>query len=179
MESEKIRRRSLSNLLLLLACWIVFPLGPFSLILPFLLLLALWRAIADKAFVIIAVITLANPLTFFFARGVMDYFGGRPALYGMGLPGPEHANIDPKTRCLRATGGCLISGDEWVQIVPHNLALRMLSTVLGPPSDTYAGPYPTREEAIAASTPGTLLSPADFRSGNIPTDAGLVDSIRC
>lgn len=174
VESEKIRRRSLSTLLLLIACWIVFPLGPLSLILPFLLLFALRRAIADKAFFIIAVIILANPLTFFFARGAMEYFSGRPALHGMGLPGPEHANIDPETRCFSASGGCVISGDEWVHIFPHNLALRILTTVLGPPSDTYDGPYPTRAEAIAASTPGTLVSPEDFKSGNIPTDSGLV-----
>jgi hypothetical protein len=174
VETDPRRPYRWSALILLLACWIVFPLGPLSWIMPFLLIWALWRAVSCRAIVTIAVISLANPLSFFFALGVKDYFSARPALHGMGLPGPEFGNLDRDTRCFHSTGGCVVSGDEWVHIVPHNLALRVATTVLGPPSGTYDGPYPTREEALAAFTPGTRVSLAEFRSGAIPTDSGLV-----
>lgn len=160
--------------ILLGACWILFPLGPLSLAILILLPLALWRAVSSRSVVTIMLVCLANPLSFFFLRGMADYAGGRPSLRGMGLPGPEHANIDPRTRCRRLSGGCRVSGHEWVVIVPHNFALRALSFLLGPPADTYDGPYPTKEEALEASTPVTPVSPGDFVSGTIPTTSGTV-----
>ncbi len=117
---------------------------------------------------------LANPLSFFFLRGIADYAGGRPALLGMGLPDAEHSNIDPETRCLRSSGGCVIRGNEWVVIMPHNAALRTMTFLWGPPADTYDGPYPTRVEAAAASKTGNLISPEEFRSGAIPTNASVI-----
>lgn len=120
------------------------------------------------------IVLLANPLSFFFLRGIADYAGGRPSLLEMGLPEAEDANIDPKTRCLRSSGGCLVSGNDWVVIKPHNAALRMMTFLLGAPADTYDGPYPTRVEAAAAATTGVLVSPVEFRSGAIPTDAGVI-----
>lgn len=169
MEVEAYRPGRKSAWWLLVAGWIVSPLGPLSFALPFLLLLAMWRAVCARAPVVLGIICLLNPLSIFFARGVVDYCGGRPAFRGMGLPSYEAGNVDPETRCFHRSGGCVVSGEEWVHIAPHNLALHLLVLVLGPPSGTYDGPYPTREEAIAASTSGTPVSRADFRSGKIQT----------
>lgn len=163
-----------SVLIPLVVSWVLFLLGPLSLVILILLPLALWRAVSNRSVVAILLVCLANPLSFFFFRGMADYAGGKPALRGMGLPGPEHANIDPETRCRRLTGGCLVSGHEWVAIVPHNFALRTLAFLLGPPADTYDGPYPTREEAVAASTPGSPVSAGEFVSGRIPTASGMI-----
>ena len=161
-------------MILLLVSWGLFWLGPLSVAMLILLPLALWRAIRMRSMAAILLVCLANPLSFFFFHGVADYAGGRPALRGMGLPGPEHANIDPETRCRRIPGGCVIHGHEWVAIVPHNFALHALSLLLGPPADTYDGPYPTKQEAVAASTPGTPVSAGEFVSGRIPTASGMV-----
>jgi hypothetical protein len=136
--------------------------------------LALWLAIRNRSVFALLLALLANPLSFFFMRGIADYAGGRPALRGRGLPDAEYANIDPQTRCLRSSGGCVIRGNEWVVIMPHNAALRMVTFLLGPPADTYDGPYPTRFEAAAASKAGVPVSVEEFRSGMIPTDEGRI-----
>jgi hypothetical protein len=155
--------------------WLIFLLGPLSLILVILLPIALWGAIRGRSVAAVALVGLANPLTFFFLSGVGDYVGGRPALRGMGLPGPEYANIDRATRCLRSSGGCLIRGNEWVSMVPHNSAVKVMVLFFGPPAGAYDGPYPTREEAMAAvSAGGVAVSAEQFVSGAIPTDAGEV-----
>lgn len=154
--------------------WVIFPLGPLSLAMAITLPLALCHAIRARSGAAVALV-LANPLSFFFLQGVMDYAGGTPALRGMGLPGPEYANIDPATRCRRISGGCVIRGHEWASILPHNLALRTMVFLFGPPAGTYDGPYPTREEAMAAvSATGTLVSVQQFAAGTIPTAAGEV-----
>ncbi len=156
------------------ACWVLFPLDVLSLAILILVPLALLHAIRNRSVVAMLIAILANPLSFFFMRGIADYAGGRPALRGMGLPGPEHSNIDPETRCLRSSGGCLVRGNDWVTIMPHNTALRTMTFLFGSPADTYDGPYPTRAAAAAASKAGVLVSPEEFRSGAIPTNAGVI-----
>lgn len=155
--------------------WLIYLLGPLSLALVILLPTGLWGVIRGRSVAAVALVVLANPLTFFFLNGVGDYIEGRPALRGMGLPGPEYANIDRATRCLRSSGGCLVRGNEWVSMVPHNAALRVMVHFFGPPAGAYDGPYPTREEARAAvSAGGVAVSAEQFVSGAIPTDAGEV-----
>ena len=51
----------------------------------------------------------------------------------------------------------------------------MLATLLGPPWDTYDGPYPTRDQALeAVKARGVAVSGEMFLSGVIATDAGEV-----
>lgn len=154
--------------------WALLLLGPLSLAMVITLLLALRLAIRARSVVAVA-LALANPLSFFFLHGVVDYAGGKPAFRGKGLPGPEYANIDPATRCRRVSGGCVISGNEWAIILPHNLALHAMVFLFGPPAGSYDGPYPTREEAMAAVSAGGIpVSSRQFVMGTIPTAEGEV-----
>jgi hypothetical protein len=166
------RAEALRVVIWVLVCWVLFPLGPLSLVMAITLPIAVWYAIRARS-VVTVFLLLLNPLSLFFLSGVVDYAGGRPTLRGMGLPSPEYANIDRATRCRRSSGGCLIRGNEWISIVPHNLALRTMVFFFGPPSSAYDGPYPTREEAMAAvSAGGVPVSAEQFVSGALPTDTG-------
>lgn len=163
-----------STVILVLVGWVLWFPGPLSLIMPILLSIALWRAVRARSLWAVLFV-LANPLSFFFARGVVDYWEGRPALRGMGLPGPEYANLDPATRCFRMSGGCLIRGNEWATILPHNYGIRLMVMIFGPPAGTYDGPYPTREEALAfVSANGMPVSAEQFTGGVIPYPGGEI-----
>jgi hypothetical protein len=105
---------------------------------------------------------ILNPLVLGFGVGVHEWFRDRPTLSYMGLPGTEFFNLDPATRCYRSTGGCIVSGDEWMTQFPHNAGLRFMTTLFGAPGGTYHGPYPTKEEAVlvtetASETPANLF----------------------
>lgn len=111
---------------------------------------------------------LVNPMGVYFICGMVDYAKGAPKLHHMGLPSIESYNIEPKTRAFYQTGGCVIRGDEWVSQGFHNLGILALAVVLGPPSRSYDGPYPTKKEALRLSSAGQALDIADFLKGKIP-----------
>ena len=87
----------------------------------------------------------------------------------------ESFNLDRSSRCFRRGGGCVISGNEWVYIFPHNAALRIVSGLFGYPSRSYGGPYPTKEEGLdlTAKAPATPL--AGFVSGKLAVDGEVVE----
>lgn len=148
-------------------CWVLSFLSVLSfLILPFLGF-ALFRTSRHRAWIPMVVLLLGNPLGFWFVEGLVDYAKGAPTLRYMGLPAIEFYNIDPKTRCFRRTGGCVVDGDEWVSQGSHNLGVLALATVFGTPSRSYDGPYPTREEALAMVAGSPKLNMSEFVKGRI------------
>ena len=134
--------------LLLLACWVCALLG-LSLVIIALIAGAIALA-SRRRWIGLSVLVALNPLTVLFVGGIVSYVGGAPCLRTAGYLDIEAFNLDPSTRCFwRSSGGCLSSGNEWVYIIPHNLALRLMSRTFGPPSRSYDGPYPSKDEALA------------------------------
>lgn len=155
------------TLMLLATCWVLSYMSVLSVaMLPILgfYLLRYAGSVHWKAFLCLF---LLNPLSVAFMSGVVSYAKGAPTLRGMGLYNLEGYNIDRKTRCFRSSGGCMVSGNEWVYIAPHNSALKIMSFIFGPPSKSYDGPYPTKEEAFALSEKGMSISPEDFKLGKV------------
>ena len=109
--------------------------------------------------------TLLSPLTFYFIGGIAQYSSGTPTLRAMGLPGHEFWNLHPELRVFSDTGGCLVSGNEWVRDDPHDSAVLLMIRLFGPPAGAYTGPYPTREEAALAVQQATPIDPLDFSKG--------------
>jgi len=120
-----------------------------------------WRSIIP------AMLILASPLALNFGFGAVDWFGNRPSFYGRGLPGLDASNLDSNTRCYFSSGGCVIVGGEWVLDIPHNLGLRLMTTVLGRPPRVYGGPYPSREEVAELTENAPQTKPEDFLKGEI------------
>lgn len=124
-----------------------------------------------KAWLALTATILINPLCVFFAGGLVDYMGGAPKLRYMGLPRMEFFNVDRETRCFHGTGGCLVSGNEWLFQGCHNLGVYLAAKLFGPPSRSYDGPYPSRDEAfgLVASSPDLdihLLCKGEIHVGN-------------
>lgn len=59
-------------------------------------------------------------------------------------------------------------GNEWISISPHNSALGLMSWVFGPPSRSYDGPYPSKEQALAILSEATEVAMPDILSDRIP-----------
>lgn len=152
---------------MLLLCWALSFLGPLSYLIFFFLGYALFRAISRRAWPALILLIAANPFAFFFVGGIVDYSKGNPTLRGMGLPGFEYYNIDPQSRCLRRSGGCLVSGHEWVSQGFHNLGVITAVTAFGYPSRSYDGPYPSREQAAQLTAKAPDLPLEEFQKGNI------------
>lgn len=152
---------------MLVLCWVLAFLGPLSFVVCFVLGFAILRAICRKAWLPLLLVVAANPFTAFFAGGAIDYAKGSPSLRGMGLPGFEYHNIDPQTRCMRRSGGCVIMGHEWLSISSHNLGVRSAVAAFGYPSGTYNGPYPSEEQALREISGAPDLPLGDFQKGTI------------
>lgn len=154
--------------------WLIFPLLGF----------ALFRACRRVAWLPMLLLVLANPMGVWFIGGLVDYAKGAPKLRYMGLPSMESYNIDPQTRCFSQTGGCVIHGNEWVSQVSHNLGVLALATLFGPPSRSYDGPYPSKEEAFQMAAASPKLDLSEFIKGRIPAggrhiqmDSGMVEDL--
>ncbi|HEX7261232.1 MAG TPA: hypothetical protein VF258_05405 [Luteolibacter sp.] len=138
--------------------WLILPLAGFALL----------RASRRGAWRPFLLLLLVNPMGVYFICGMADYAKGAPKLHHMGLPSIESYNIEPNTRAFHQTGGCLVRGNEWVSQGFHNLGVLALAAVLGPPSRSYDGPYPTEEEARCLSSSAPALNISDFLKGRIP-----------
>ncbi|MEO5915546.1 MAG: hypothetical protein ABIS50_15035 [Luteolibacter sp.] len=150
-------------------------LGPLTLLIVPLLVTCLFITLRRRAWLCSLILLLANPLSLFFIGGVVDYAKGAPALHSMGLPSREFYNVDPTTRCFRQTGGCVVYGGEWIHQVPHNIALIFLSGVFGPPSRSYDGPYPSKEEALRVVSSAPKLNPSDFIGGRVHVGSATLE----
>jgi hypothetical protein len=159
---------------ILLLCWVLSFLGPLSYLIFFVLGFAVMRAIYRKAWLPLLLLIAANTFTAFFAGGAVDYTKGSPALRGMGLPGFEYFNIDPKTRCMRRSGGCVVSGNEWVSNGFHNLGVQSAVAVFGYPSRSYDGPYPSKEQALREISNAADLPLDEFRQGIIEIENRVI-----
>lgn len=160
-------RRTLFLVASIVVAWVLAVAGPLSLALLPVYAVVLYCLIARRRFVDVFVFVALSPLMVAFAWGAVDYAFGLAHLRGMGLPGTESHNLDRELRCPRCTGGCLVTGHEWVWIKPYNLAIRAMTACFGYVRDAYTGPYPTKAEATAALEDATEIPLADLRAGRI------------
>jgi len=105
---------------------------------------------SNRRWIALAILVLLSPPSVAFITGVVTYTQGTATLWFMGLPGTESHIIDPETRCGLTSGGDLIGGGESLVIIPNNAAVQMMTSVFGLMKGAYDGPYPTKEEALAA-----------------------------
>ncbi len=105
-----------------------------------------------------ALLVLLSPLTFMAAMAAVKYVRGTARLIYVGLPETGFHNPDPDLRIPRQTMGDLVSGDEWMAIVPNNATLRALSRVFGTMPRAYTGPYPDRDAVVAALAGAPAIS---------------------
>jgi len=110
---------------------------------------------------------LLNPASISFGLGLREWFSEKPRLSYMGLPDSEFFNLDPTTRCYRSTGGCMVSGNEWLTQSPHNAALGAMVDLFGPPKGTYHGPYPSESESVGLTDSVAETPPELFLKGSV------------
>ena len=169
---------------LLLQSWVLFPIlalipwavlfyGPLTWTIPLVLAIGILAAACRKQWVAMACLMVSNPLGISFCRGIVDYSRGAPRLLYMGLPRLESFNVDQASRCFYGGGGCIVWGHEWVFMDPHNLAVRLLSRLCGPPSRSYSGPYPAKEDALRLVTDSPALALDEFVQGKVRAENRL------
>ena len=106
--------------------------------------------VAQRRWGLIALCVLLSPMTAGLMSGTVGYCTGTARIHGMGLPGFGYFNLDPELRCERSTGGCVVTGGEFLTQTPNNFAIVTLTRLFGPQPGTYTGPYPNETEANAA-----------------------------
>jgi hypothetical protein len=72
--------------------------------------------------------------------------------------------FDPATRCFRVGGGCLVSGNEWAFIGPHNMGLRLISRLFGPPPRSYAGRRVSQRHCGCGRSQSDFVKRHDWRA---------------
>ena len=160
---------------LLIVLWILPTMGcTSSLIFPVIIGGSVYFGLR-KQFLLLALLLILNPLAYFFFLGCVSYFDGKPTLQYTGLPQIESHNVDRTTRCFVSQGGCLLSGNEWVYLTPHNCAISLLSVILGPAEGCYDGPYPTKEVAMGIlENNGKVLPFEEFLNDKLSFDDNVV-----
>lgn len=157
-----------------LASWVLAFLGPLSLLFPLVGVIVFLKLISERKLKAAGIVALGTPCTLFVLLGISDYARGTARLRGMGLPGTTFHNPDPVTRMGRSSGGCIVSGNEWVSIAPYNTTVTALGAVLGPMPGTYRGVYPTESEAKSAITQGTEVAPDELKSDQFDVGGATV-----
>ena len=162
--------RIVANLVVaaLLFFWCGLGLPPIALVLP-LGAVVLARCRLPWLWNLAALLLL--PSAFAFCWGSCCYWLGCARLHGMGL----HRNFigigaDPELRVQHTTGGCLVSGGEWLVTAPNNFGIYIHTKAFGYMRGTYRGPWPTVEEARSALLHGQPVAPRDLAAGAVTID---------
>jgi hypothetical protein len=111
---------------------------------------------------------LLLPSLFAASWGHACYWLGCARMHGMGLYRPLiSTGLDRETRVPHTTGGCLVSGGEWMVTAPNNFAVYLNTKLFGFMRGTYTGPWPSADESRAALQHGQPVSPQDLAAGQI------------
>jgi hypothetical protein len=163
------RRRALVLAVIALACvWGTAQCGFLSMLGLIVCLAATLQLSRAKQGLAAGAILVLSPCSPHAVRGAADYARGEFVLLGVGLYDDEvYFRVDPIWRCGQRSLGCMVDGDEWVRILPYNLAGKALITLLGPMPRSYVGPYPEWDEVEAALDGAAVVPVADFRSDRV------------
>lgn len=154
----------------IVGAWVLFFLAPFSLLLLPLSACAIFYLVFQRRYLGAVAIAALSPVTVFFCFGIGSYFMGNAIMMGMGPAGRDYRNLDPVVRCSRTTGGCFPCGNEWARILPNNLAVRSISSLLGPMPGGYQGAYPDEKKAKQLITNGAAVKACDVYNGRFSVD---------
>ncbi|MEW4564509.1 hypothetical protein AB1K70_18355 [Bremerella sp. JC770] len=164
----------------IIGCWVLAILGPLSLFFPLLAVGVILHLLSKRQMLAAFSIVALSPFTIAVVMATYGYANGTATLHGMGYPGQGYFNVDPTTRSPRSNGGCCVSGNEWIFILPNNVTVTALSATLGPMRGSYRGSYPTEAEAKQAIKTGTPVAKEDLQAGffavedhNIKLDQGV------
>jgi hypothetical protein len=147
--------------------------GPFSFLLVLLLpAVLLWCLMRKRLYLALAVVFL-NAVTLGFVEGIAAWAVGGASMLGTGYPWSRNASIDPFTRLPFRSSGCIVRGDEWVRMAPHNAGIELMTLLFGPSPGAYRGPIPSEKEARAAVEGGTVIDWRDLAGGQIRLNEGL------
>lgn len=125
----------------------------------------LWR--------LLALLLILSPASIAVGIGAVTYVCGTARLWTVGLPSVKLDNVDADTRLQSASTGCIVNGSEWIWQIPNNVTVTLLAFAFGPMRGTYAGPYPTEQNAREALTFASRLPWED-----VENDVALVDGRR-
>ena len=138
----------------------------------FLFLVPLWvgaHLVGRRRWVALTVLLLLLPFSVAFVLGAIRYARGTATLllYAEELD-TESYNPDRQVRCPRWSPTYPSSGAVFFWTVPNNAAVRLMAALFGPMPGSYDGPYPTREEALAALADGETVALEDLLRGVVP-----------
>lgn len=150
-------------------------LGPLFLILVPLALVASAILIIRRKWRWLVASLLFSPMALAASVGAFGYFTGTAKLWGMGLM-RYPTNVQPATRMQWSSGGCMVTGNEWMTQLPHNLTVMSLFHCFGTMHGAYDGPYPTETDALAALAGGAPLDLKELRAGRV-TVAGVTATL--
>jgi hypothetical protein len=167
------RKKTHLTFLLIAATWALSFLGPLSIGIIPILVLACYFAVRVRSAVPLAVL-FVNPLAVAFVIGAVEWSRPRPAFVGPGLPSPSASNLDRDSRIWWNIGGCIVYGNEWVYDAPHNFGLRSAAKLFGPPRGTYHGVYPTVKEVEMLTEKADVTPNAVFFGGTVVADGKQV-----
>ena len=131
-------------------------------------------SIRARTWLAIIALLILNPVTWYFFDGIVDYQQGSPTLRFRGYPSFEAFNLDRATRASPTGSGCVIHGNEWIYQGMHNRGVRLMVKTFGPPAKSYAGVYPTKEEALQFIADAPLTPVGEFYAGKLRTANGSV-----
>lgn len=112
---------------------------------------------------------------------VIDYRAGTARLPPKFKYMMVNLNPDPVTRLVRLRyyqpTAPLQDLDNWMFDIPYERGLTALSMVFGPMRGTYAGPYPTEEQAILTlQKNGRKLTSEEVKSGKFLLEGQLIEA---
>lgn len=144
---------------------ILLSMGPWSWLIPVVmagLLVTFFRTRSWRPIVVL----ILSPIMLFGTFGVLSWFSLRPAFQGHGSSGYD--NLDLVTRTYRSPlGGTLHEGDV-LCFGSYSLALKGMCWLFGKPPRTYAGVYPSKDEAERMTHDAPPVPAKVFMSGIIP-----------
>ena len=149
--------------------WIFF-LSPFGFVVWLCILIYLIVKRAELRWYLLISSWLLVP-SFNFFTGTIHYFTGTATLKGVGGPTTYHG-IDRETRIPVTSSGCIVIGYEPFVFYTNNLAVKFWTNLLGYQRGSYAGSFPSREEAQEMLQQGDTIAVKrqdkffEFRVGN-------------
>ncbi|MGL4630141.1 MAG: hypothetical protein ACRCVT_02950 [Leadbetterella sp.] len=81
-----------------------------------------------------------------FLIGTIRYTNGTASLLKIG--GPCFHSVDPETRMISTSSGCVFVGFEPFVFPSHNLAIKLCTRLFGYQNGTYQGVFPSEKDAI-------------------------------
>lgn len=109
-----------------------------------------------------------NPYLWAFADGLRDYSTGRAVLeYSTCRDQARRYRLNPVYRCVRGQGGCCRAMSDPYSEACHDAAVKLATHAFGYMPGSYAGPYPTDEEAWAALAAGQVVDAAEIAADRV------------